>query len=178
MGYQFRIQMASRDALTNSQRNQIISLCSIVFDMDSEPVIARYGDAVHLLGWYGDVLVSHALRYTRWLQIGSGPYLRTAYVEEVVTDEAFRGRGYATQIVRLLLAEAAGSDLAALSPANRGFYERMGWMLWRGPLSIRTESGLQQCSSDKEVMVYPLPNTPTLDLSKPLSAEWREGELW
>jgi aminoglycoside 2'-N-acetyltransferase I len=58
-----------------------------------------------------------------------------------------------------------------------GGYARLGWELWRGPLFVRTDAGLMP-TPDEEVMILRLPRTTPLDLDSPLSAEWREGELW
>jgi hypothetical protein len=68
-------------------------------------------------------------------------------------------------------------DLGALSPSDDGFYVRLGWETWRGPLSIRTATGSMPTPEDR-VMILCLPGTPDLDLDAPLSAEWRDGELW
>ena len=68
-------------------------------------------------------------------------------------------------------------ELAALSPATEGLYARLGWRFWRGPLSIRTETGLIP-TPDEQVMFLRLPKTPPLDDTLPLSAEWRPGEVW
>jgi aminoglycoside 2'-N-acetyltransferase I len=32
--------------------------------------------------------------------------------------------------------------------------------------------------AEEQVMILRLPKTPPLDPNAPLSAEWREGELW
>jgi len=80
--------------------------------------------------------------------------------------------------MRRLIAEVQDYDLAALSPFNVDYYERLGWELWRGPLFIRTKEALVPSPADEEVMIFRLPKTPPLDLDAPLSAEWREGELW
>jgi aminoglycoside 2'-N-acetyltransferase I len=69
-------------------------------------------------------------------------------------------------------------ELGALSPFSVAYYERLGWELWRGPLLIRTDEGLVRTPRDGDVMILRLPRTPDLDLYAPLSAEWREGELW
>ena len=71
----------------------------------------------------------------------------------------------------------ADYELAALSPATEGLYARLGWRFWRGPLSIRTETGLIP-TPDEQVMFLRLPKTPPLDDTLPLSAEWRPGEVW
>ena len=124
------------------------------------------------------MLVSHALWLTRWLQADEGPLLRTAYVEAVATEKAFRGLGYASAIMKRVEEEIQGYDLGALSPFSVAYYERLGWELWRGPLYIRTEKGLVPTPSDEHVMILRLPKTPALDVNVSLSAEWREGELW
>jgi len=78
-----------------------------------------------------------------------------------------------------LVDEIQDYELAALSPFSVEYYERLGWERWRGPLFIRTKEGnLLPSLDDEEVMILRLPKTPVLDLSAPLSAEWREGELW
>lgn len=124
------------------------------------------------------VLVGHALWVARWLQAGRGPLLRTAFVEAVATDPAYRGQGYATQTMRTLTARPSLIyDLAGLSTGSPGFYARLGWQSWRGPLFVRTEVGLLATPTDS-VMILSLPHTPRLDLDGPLSAEWRVGELW
>ena len=71
----------------------------------------------------------------------------------------------------------ADYELAGLSPATEGLYARLGWRYWRGALSIRTETGLIP-TPDEQIMFLRLPNTPPLDDTLPLSAEWRPGEVW
>lgn len=71
-----------------------------------------------------------------------------------------------------------GDDLAALFPFSVDGYARLGWEVWRGPRFIRSAQGRLASPPDEEVMILRLPNTPALDLSAPLSAEWRERILW
>jgi aminoglycoside 2'-N-acetyltransferase I len=106
---------------------------------------------------------------TRWLQPGDGPRLRTAYVEMVATEPGFQRRGFATAVHDF--------DLGGLCPAAPGLYARLGWVFWRGPLSIRTPEGLAP-TPEERIMILRLPKTPALDLDLPLSAEWRQGEVW
>lgn len=172
------IRLVRREELSGAERQAVISLCNRAFEEDCEPALRTFTDATHLLGHVEGALVSHALWYTRWLEVGNGPLLRTAYVEGVATEETHRGRGYASALMRRLVKEVDGYDLAALSPSDAQFYARLGWELWRGPLSIRSGGGLIPSPSDEEVMIYGLAKTPALDISAPLSTEWREGELW
>jgi len=121
--------------------------------------------------------VSHACWVTSWLQPVPGRPLRTAYVEAVATAPGLRGRGYASAVMRRIAAEIAGYELGALSTARASLYRRLGWERWCGPLAIRTDEAPMPTPRD-EVMVLHLPQTPELDQDVPMSAEWREGELW
>lgn len=163
--------------LSEADRAAVIALCSRAFETDFAPLFNTFHEPTHVLAKLDGVLVSHALWVTRWLQAGHGPLLRTAFVEAVATDPAFQGQGYATQVMQSLRAAIADYDLAGLSTGSPGFYARLGWQSWRGPLFVRTEVGLLATPTDS-VMVLSLPNTPPLDLDGPLSAEWRVGELW
>ncbi|MFN2202330.1 MAG: GNAT family N-acetyltransferase [Caldilineaceae bacterium] len=175
---QFEIGIVRQQELSEKERAAVVSLCSRVFEEDYAPALASFIDATHLLGLVDGALVSHALWYTRWLQTGNGPLLRTAYVEGVATEESFRRRGYASSLMERLVGELNAYDLAALSPSRAAFYARLGWELWDGPLFIRTETGLLPSPLDEQVMIYRLPGKPQLDIRESLSAEWREGELW
>ena len=100
-------------------------------------------------------------------------------MELVATDPRWQGRGYAScTLAHLVAGLPASYELAALSPATRGIYQRLGWVLWQGPLAIRSRDGTLVPTPDEELMVLPLPASPTLDLNAPMSAEWRPGEVW
>jgi aminoglycoside 2'-N-acetyltransferase I len=103
--------------------------------------------------------------------------LRTAYVEAVATEPGLQGQGLASAIMRRLASCITDYDFAALSPAQPGLYRKVGWEFWRGPLFIRTADGLLP-TPDESIMCLALPKTPPLDWTLPLSAEWREGEVW
>lgn len=173
-----KVRIVPSRNLFDADYRTVLELCSRVYEEDYEPALRTFQDAVHLLGEVNGALVSHALWCTRWLQVNGGPLLRTAYVEGVATEEAHRRKGYASTLMRRLVGEVAEFDLVALSPSNDGFYARLGWELWRGPLAVRTESGTVPSPSDEWAMIYRLPHTPRLDIYAPLSIEWREGEVW
>lgn len=155
----------------------IHALCERAYGEDLEALFATFPDPTHVIGFLGDRPVSHAMWVTRWLQAGDGPLLRTAYVEMVATEPRLQGRGLATLVMRRLTGEITGFDLGALCPAEPGFYSRLGWTFWSGPLFIRADEGRID-TPDERVMTLGLPGTPELDPDEPLSAEWREGELW
>jgi len=156
---------------------EITTLCSRAFEQDYAPFLATFPQPVHVLAFLEGTLVSHALWVTRWLQQSDGPLLRTAYVEGMATEPTLQGHGYGTAVMRRLAEEIRDHDLGALSTSSVGFYTRLGWELWRGPLSVRTVQGALPCPEDS-AMILRLPSTPPLDLDGPLSVEWREGEVW
>ena len=178
MSTELRIEVAESQTLSTDERKNIIALCSHAFEEEFEALFNTFSQPTHILGYQASKLVSHALWVTRWLQVNNEQMLRTAYVEAVATENACRGRGYASTIMKRVAEEIQAYELGALSPFSVAYYERLGWELWRGPLYIRTEAGLVRSPGDEEVMIFRLPRTPDLDLNTPLSAEWREGELW
>jgi aminoglycoside 2'-N-acetyltransferase I len=178
MNTELRIKVVEGQTLSVNERKNIISFCSQAFEEDLDDLFNTFSQPTHVLGYQVGKLVSHALWVTRWLQAGNSQMLRTAYVEGVATESEYRGLGYASAIMKRVEEEIQAFELGALSPFSVTYYERLGWELWRGALYIRTEAGLVRSSTDEEVMIIRLPKTPDLDLNTPLSAEWREGELW
>ena len=121
--------------------------------------------------------VSHLMWVTRRLQPGESPPLRTAYVEMVATAPDAQGRGYASALLEYFVPQVGDYQLAALSPATPNLYARLGWIFWRGPLSVRYEGRLLP-TPEERVMIFPLSLTPPLNVDQPLSIEWRPGEVW
>jgi aminoglycoside 2'-N-acetyltransferase I len=157
---------------------EICELCTEAYEEDFIGAFEALGPGVHVIGRFEGRIVSHAMWVDRALQPGRRTPLRTAYVEAVATKRRFQGRGFASQILTHLAQEIRSYELGALSPSDDGFYARLGWQLWCGPLFIRTDGGLDP-TPEESVMILRLANTPVdLDLNEPLSAEWREGELW
>lgn len=175
---QLEIQVIHSSLLSEPLYAEIVSLCNRAYQEDMRSILQTFADATHILGYYDGRLVCHALWVTRHLQVGASPLLRTAYVEALATDAAYRGRGIAAVLMKRIVIEVRHYDLAALSPFSSSYYERLGWQLWRGPLSIRMGDTSLPSPADEEVMIYRLPQTPALNLTEPLSAEWRAGELW
>ena len=156
---------------------EILDLCTRAYGMDFQPLLETFSDATYILGRYGGQLVTHALWVTRWIQYPGFPPWRTAYVEAVATDERYRNRGFASLVMKKIAREIKDFDVGGLSTGLYGFYSRLGWMLWRGPLSVRKNDELIPTPGDT-VMVLLLPKTPKIDINKQLSIEWRDGELW
>ncbi|MFN8441772.1 MAG: GNAT family N-acetyltransferase [Caldilineaceae bacterium] len=174
-----QIQVIPRDQLSLIQKEEIRQLCTRVYEEDFSDFWGTFADSTHVLGYVGDQLVSHAAWVLRWLQPEGYSPLRTAYVEAVATDVEHQRHGYATLTMQHLQAEIVDYELGGLSenPDVRHWYARLGWESWQGPLSIRTEQGLL-ATPDDHCMILRLPPTPPIQLTSPLSAEWRPGELW
>ncbi len=163
--------------MTQAQFDAVVALCSEVFNLDYAFYMNLGLYRVHVLGYLGERLVAHALWLTRRLRIGDGPWLEAAYVEGVATHADFRGRGYGSVVMRRLQDEVSDFDLAALSPSDAGWYERLGWERWQGPLFI-VKDGAVQPTPDDEVLVYRTLRSGELDLDAALTGEWRPFELW
>jgi aminoglycoside 2'-N-acetyltransferase I len=124
-------------------------------------------------------VAAHASVVERRLQIAGKP-LRTGYVEAVATDPALQGRGLGTRLMKEVGAHIReGFELGALGTGSHGFYERLGWRTWRGPSSVRTPTGeLPTPEDDGYILVLATPTSPPLDVSAPISCEWRAGDVW
>src|SRR5687768_5294054 len=81
-------------------RAEIVGLCSAVFDTDYAQFIESFGRVTYVIARVDDRIVSAAMWCDRWLQPEGLPLLRTAYIEGVATDPAYRGRGIASEIMR------------------------------------------------------------------------------
>lgn len=175
-----KVDVLHANQLSPEQLAEIQALCKrayAVYNVDTDPIFQTFTDPTHVIGWWDSVMVSHAMWVTRWLQPSDQPPLRTAYVEMVATEPQFQGRGFATVVMQRLASAIHGFEIGGLSPAEPMLYLKLGWVFWQGPLFIRTQDGLMS-TPDGSVMILRLPKTPPLDLTLPLSAEWRDGELW
>jgi len=125
------------------------------------------------------MVVSHASIVDRVLETG-GRSFATGYVEAVATAPAFGQQGHASTVMRAvgeLLDERY--QLGALDTGYLDFYARFGWVPWEGPTMVRTERGvIGTPEEDGAVMVRRTPRTPDLDLTAPISCDWRPGDVW
>ena len=164
-------------ALSPGQAQEVRQLCDAAYDTDTTSYFDAIGPGDHLLGRLEGELVSHLMWVPRWLQPGNDPPLRTAYVELVATAPAQQRHGFASALLERVPGLVGDYQLAALSPALKDLYTRLGWRFWRGPLSVRKDDTLIP-TPNEQVMVLSLPKSPPLDLDAPLSVEWRPGEVW
>jgi aminoglycoside 2'-N-acetyltransferase I len=126
----------------------------------------------------GEVL-AHASVVERELRVGGRP-LRTGYVEAVATDPDRQGRGLGTRVMREVNSYIKERfELGALGTGSHHFYERLGWLTWRGPTSVRTDDGTRRTpDEDGYILVLPTTSSPPLDLQAPISCPWRPGDVW
>lgn len=176
-GTHLSIEIKPGDALSPQEQEAIANLFMAAFEEAYQPFQEVFIEPTHILGSVDGRLVSHALWITRWLEPQGQPPLRTAYVEAVATDQATRGKGYATQIMTCLAAHIQDYALGALSPADTSLYARLGWKVWLGPLFGRKDGEWIPIPGER-AMILNTRNTPKLDLHTPLSIEWRAGEVW
>jgi aminoglycoside 2'-N-acetyltransferase I len=124
-------------------------------------------------------VVAHASVVQRELQAG-GRRLRTGYVEAIATRPSHQRQGLGS----LVIGEVGELidrtyPLGALATGVVGFYERLGWVAWEGPTSVRTAAGtVRTATEDGNVFVRLTPASPKLDLSAPISCDWRPGDVW
>jgi GNAT superfamily N-acetyltransferase len=104
--------------------------------------------------------------------------MRTAYVDAVSTLPSAQGLGYGTATMRRLAATIDDYEIGCLQTDIRGFYEPLGWELWRGALAGRDEDQLIPTPDQRGVMVLPLRRTPSIDLDAPLSIEVQSYRIW
>jgi aminoglycoside 2'-N-acetyltransferase I len=122
---------------------------------------------------------SHAAVVPRELHIGRSP-VHAGYVEAVATEPSRQGAGYATQVMhevdRLLRREF---QIGALFSGAHHFYERLGWVRWRGPSYVRSSSSeVRTPDEDAAILTLRYGATASLDLTLPISRVDRPGDAW
>ena len=153
------LEVIDSNTIAASTLQAIRDLCSEAYREDFSHALELLGPGVHVIGRLDEEIVSHAMWVDRELEVGGRGRLHTAYVEAVATRPAFQRRGFGTGVMRRLAREIRGYDLGALSPSDEGFYARLGWEAWRGPLFIRTATGIE-ATPDEGVMILRLERRP------------------
>ena len=174
-----QIEIISSTDLTPKGRAEILQLCCDAYEMDFAPYLDLLNPAVHVLLRQGAELIAHAAWVERRMWVGDlREPLQTAYIEAVAVAPAFQGQGFGRMIMEALPPLLADFDLAALTAAEEGFYQKLGWRHWQGALSYRQGTNRIE-TPDECVMIYCLPKTPLdLNLNATLETDWRQGEVW
>jgi aminoglycoside 2'-N-acetyltransferase I len=178
-----RVRSVSSQELTGREIEQIRELLTVAFDSQDDGFAdSDWEHAVggrHFLLEIDGALHAHAAVVPRELDV-DGRRLRTGYVEAVAVAPPQQRKGRGAQIMHAVNAYINESyELGALSTGRSAFYERLGWQVWKGPTFVRTAHGLERTAEDDgDILVLPTASSPPLDLSAPISCEWRPGDVW
>lgn len=137
-------------------------------------------DGLHIMGYVGEEMVSHAVVTTRWVQSGALPFLKCAYVDAVSTLPELQMKGYGSSVMKHLITTIPTYEIAALQTERVSFYARCGWEVWQGPLAGRKENGTLVPTPNvgaDQIMIYRLSATPELDLDSQLVIKF-DGRMW
>jgi aminoglycoside 2'-N-acetyltransferase I len=134
---------------------------------------------VHFVLELDDEIVAHAAVVERDIHV-AGQALRTGYVEAVATDPQRQGQGLGSIVMTDVTEHIRERfELGGLGTGRQSFYGRLGWQIWAGPSSVRTSDGDQPTPGDDGyIMVLATPTSPPLDLTAPISCDWRTGDVW
>jgi aminoglycoside 2'-N-acetyltransferase I len=169
------------EELEADPRDAIINLCVLAHQEEDFKNLFSYvpSGGWHFLGFQEEGLVSHALVTTRWLQPQGHPLLKTAYIDAVATLPIAQGRGHGSTLMRHLASSIESEyTIGCLETEVAGFYQPLGWELWRGPLAGRSEQGLIPTPEQKGIMVLRLSQTPALNLDSTLTIECQAERIW
>jgi aminoglycoside 2'-N-acetyltransferase I len=179
-----RLRRLSTRELTRSELAAIRALLERAFGSDEEE---RFTDAdwdhslggVHFVLDVAGEIVAHASVVERDLHIGGRP-VRTGYVEAVATEPERQGAGFGSLVMTDVTTWIKDRfELGGLGTGRQGFYLRLGWLTWIGPSSVRMGDNERPTSEDDGyIMVLPTPSSPPLDLTLPISCEWRPWDVW
>jgi aminoglycoside 2'-N-acetyltransferase I len=175
------VTVLTTEELTDAHRSAVIDVCIAAHDEENFRnlflVYIKSGGR-HFLTYRGSELVSHAVVTTRWVQPEGHGILKTAFIDAVSTLPKYQGLGYGTATIQRLIAEIDDYEVGCLQTDKPGFYDRMGWKLWRGPLAGRCEAGLIPTPEQRGVMVLRLAQSPPLDLDTLLTIEQQPARIW
>ena len=180
-----RLRRITTQDLTATEIAAIRALLWAAFESDEAEEAFSEDDWEHSLGGRHFVLdiqgeiVAHASVVERELHVDGRP-LRTGYVEAVATAPDWQGRGVGSIVMQDATAYIRERfELGALGTGRHSFYERLGWLRWKGPTAVRTAGGTRLTpDEDGDILVLPTPSSPELDLAAPISCEWRPGDVW
>jgi aminoglycoside 2'-N-acetyltransferase I len=184
-GPTIRLRRLRTPELTETELTELRRLVDAAF-ADPRAVSFNDDDWAHALGGVHFVLdvdgtiASHAAVVERELHVDGRP-LRTGYVEAVATLPERQGQGLGSRVMRDVNEYLATTfELGALATSVQGFYERLGWQVWQGPTYVRTPNGDERTADeDGGILILLTPSSPAgLDLTAPISCEWRPGDVW
>jgi aminoglycoside 2'-N-acetyltransferase I len=126
-------------------------------------------------------LLAHACLAWVPITIG-GRTLRCGYLEDVATRADVRGHGYGSAVVAAthpLIGRAA--EIGFLGTGSQPFYERLGWIRWRGPSSVTEPDGAVTPTPDEDgyLMALVFAHTPPVSVDETVRRPRRDpDEPW
>jgi aminoglycoside 2'-N-acetyltransferase I len=179
-----RLRRLATPELTEAEIRSIRAIMDEAFGADEDERFTDH-DWEHALGGVHFVIdldgeiVGHASVVERQLELDDRP-VRTGYVEAVAVAPGRQGRGLGSALMTDVNAWITGHfELGALGTGRHRFYERLGWLTWRGPSFVRTSAGKQRTPEDDGfILVLSTPASPPIDLRAQISCEWRPGDAW
>jgi aminoglycoside 2'-N-acetyltransferase I len=134
---------------------------------------------VHVVAFENDEVRAHGSVVERLLEVGATP-VRTGYVEAVATRPSEQGRGWGTAVMAEIgTIVRSRFDMGALATGEHAFYERLGWLRWRGPTAVRRHGALVRTPEDDDaVMVLPVAGAASIELTATIACNDRHGDVW
>jgi len=176
-----RLRRLRTDELSLDEQRALRQLLNDAFGADefSDEDWQHALGGMHFVLHNGLAICAHASVVARSLHV-AGRVLQTGYVEAVATAPAYQGIGFGTRVMREVGAYIGEHfDLGALGTGRHSFYERLNWRTWRGPSSVRSTGGdLRTPDEDGYIMVLTTDRTRDIDLTLPISCDWRPGDVW
>lgn len=132
----------------------------------------------HIRGFLDGQLVAHASVVPRTIWYADEP-LRAGYVEAVAVHPAHQREGFGAAVTTAA-GQLIGHDyeLGALCAGEIAqlLYHKLGWVTWLGPSYVAGEAGrVATPEEDGYILVLPRPG---LDLTAPITCDWRPGDVW
>lgn len=177
-----RVSLMRTEDIDADLRAEIVEVCIAAHDSEDFNRLFSYfipSGGLHSVAFDGETVVAHAVATTRWLQPEGHPQLKTAYIDAVSTLPEYQGKGWGSDVMRALAtAIDAEYEVACLETDREGFYSRLGWETWRGPLAGRSDDGLVPTPDQRGVMVLRLSRTPELDFDAGMTIECQAERIW
>jgi aminoglycoside 2'-N-acetyltransferase I len=174
------LHSASNADLSVSFQNDLRQMLDAAFERDfSDDDWRHFTGGIHVWLLDGDTLISHGSLVPRTLE-SSGHRVLAGYVEGIATAEAYRRKGYGSQIMnRLNTLIRESYQLGALSTGTCAFYETVGWERWRGRTFVDGPDGRQATPNDDDsIMILRTSSSPSLALDGDIVCNWRAGDVW
>ena len=180
-----RLRVRQRDAFTRAELEELLRWLEVAYGEGPwRPAHwEEIGPGPHILAEDEDgELLAHACIVWVPIRVGDAP-LRAGYLEDVATRRDVRGRGHGTAVVtaaRPLIDAAA--DIGFLGTGSQSFYERLGWVRWRGASSVIEPDGstTRTPEEDGSIMALLFSHTPSsVSLDQPITRPRRDpDEAW